>query len=207
MSNGFNFLLVTLAIVITTNLSWCQQPVPKLELTLGTGIFVYDRILSMNSGLPFGFSLAYRLNRFLQLSTAVAIDPARQTISTAATKLNTRVMVYNYNFNLRVAKPGAFFGLVQPFLLSGVGGILLNPSSVSVDVGAGERSRFDPGTDHKFAVNIGAGLALSLTRRLGFNLEYRRFFYNIVSPSSNVVEFGKKNASNSYWGMAFLAHF
>jgi|GEM_PF-2849391 len=207
MSNGFNFLLVTLAIVISTNLSWCQQPVPKLELTLGTGIFVYDRTLSMSSGLPFGFSLAYRVNRLLQLSTAVAVDPARQTISTAAQKLNTRVMVYNYNFNLRVAKPGAFFDLVQPFLRSGVGGILLNPSSVSVDIGAGQKRRFEPDTDHKFAVNIGAGLAVSFARTLGFNLEYRRFFYNITTPSAKIGEFGQKNASNSYWGMAFLAHF
>ncbi len=206
MSNGLRFLITTLIVTTAISHGWCHESQPKLKVTAGPGVFFYDGALSMDSGLALALGASYRLNQFLYLHAAVAVDPAQQTVPAAA-KITTQVMVYNYNMNLTVARPALFGGVFQPFATAGVGGLLFDPSPVTIALGGGETLQVDGRSDHRFAFNVGAGVNVPFRGPVALSAEYRRFFYTLAGPETAGEQQGRARATNSLLMMGLLVQF
>ena len=201
------FLTVGLILAISTA-GFCQATHQRIEFESSVGIFFFDNELSFEASPALGLGAGYNLNRFLQLNLAFIYTPAQQQISAAASKITTDISVYQYILNLKFRKQKPILWRIKPFVNLGAGGIIFNPqtgSTDSLDVGGGLMIPLNFATDHKFAVNLGAGFVIPLSRKFRLNLEYRKYFYRL--NLSDGIEAKTATAENTYWGAKFAVSF
>lgn len=150
---------------------------PQIEAKVG--VLIFERTLSFETSPSIGLGVGHGITNFLQLNLAFAFSPAQQTISTAVSKLETRVYVFKYSINFRVATPKSLAFRLTPYFESGVGGSALNPQSATIDLGGGTVIQTNPKTDHNFALSLGAGVMLALSKNLDVKIEWRNDLYRL----------------------------
>jgi hypothetical protein len=150
---------------------------PQIEANLG--VLIFDRTLSFDASPSLGLGVGHGITNFLQLNLAFLFSPTQQTISTAVSKLETKVYVFKYLISFRATTPGQIAGRLRPFLNAGVGGEWLDPHSATIDLGGGNVIRTNPRIDHKVVFAFGAGSTISLTNRVGLKLEWRNDLYRL----------------------------
>lgn len=184
-----------------------QEKEPKFEVNSCIGVFFFDKNLEFDLSPTVGLGAGYNFTNYLQLNLAFSYSPAQQRISTATSKLTTDIQVYLYSVNLRVSHPKPVLALIKPNLTLGLGGSFFKPQTVWLDLGGGQRIRIVPETDHKLSLNLGGGLMIQATKRLGVNLEYQLYLFRSNRVSDDGLNRQQITASNRSFGMRLYVLF
>lgn len=94
--------------------------------------------------------------------------------------------------------PRSFLSFKSYFML-GLGGIIINPEAVTLDLGLGNSMTIEPQIDKKFSGNIGLGLIRQITKRMAAELKAQRYFFNLQDTNNNRI-----HANNNYFGVGLI---
>ncbi len=198
---NWHFFFLAIGLTLAIPAAYSQERPQKIEFEASGGVLFFDEELSFNASPALGLGAGYNLKQFLQLNLALIYTPAQQHISAAASKITTNISVYQYTLNLKFRKQTPIIWRIKPFVNIGGGGIIFDPqtsSTDSLDVGGGLMIPLNFATDHKFAVNLGGGFAIPLSRTFLLNLEYHKYFYRL--NLNDGIETKTVMANNNYWG-------
>ncbi len=178
---------------------------PQIEANVG--VLIFERTLSFETSPSIGLGVGHGITNFLQLNLAFAFSPAQQTISTAVSKLETRVYVFKYSINFRVAAPKPLALHLKPYFESGIGGGVLNPQSAIIDLGGGTVIQTNPKTDHKFTLSLGAGAMIALSKKIDVKIEWRNDLYRLDKVLDDGVNTESILARDTFWGAGLMISF
>lgn len=202
-------ILLMLALFSGINdMGHAREQTNTIELESSIGIISFDKNLSFDACPVYGFGIGYFFTSYLYANLSIAMSPTQQKVSLATSDLTTKYLVYNYYFNLRFIKPDPLLYIIKPFVNIGAGGMSIAPQKSSkdfIDVGGGQKVQLERSTDHKFAYNFGAGLALKLVSRMQLMFEYQRFMYRLDLDDGNRRK--TITAVNDYWGLKLAVFF
>lgn len=185
----------------------CQESGRGPQIEADIGVVVFDPALSFETSPSIGLGVGHGITNILQLNLAFAFSPAQQTISTAVSKLETRVYVVKYSINFRLTAPRAFARRFKPFLSVGGGGELLAPQSAAIDLGGGNVIQTNPKTDHKFVATLGLGTMIALTKNLSLAIKWKNNFYQLDRVRDDGVNTKSILARDSYLGAGLMVSF
>lgn len=163
-----------------------------------TGVFTFDKSLSYNNSQSFGLGAGYNIRRFLQLNLSFFFGSTQQHISQAASVQTAKYKIYHYSANFRFMSPRPLLSF-KPYFTLGLGGILINPEAVTLDLGLGNSMTIEPPIDKRFSGNIGVGFLRQITKRMAVELKAQRYFFNLKDANNDGIP-----ANNNYFGISFI---
>jgi len=182
------------ALLINLQPGHCQDAELKVEVKASTGVFTFDENLSYNNSQSFGLGAGYNFREFLQLNLSFSFTPAQQHITQAASVQTANYKIYHSSVNMRISTPSAFLSL-KPYIMFGAGGLVINPSAVTLDLGLGNSRTIEPPIDKKFSGNIAIGFLKQITQRIAADLKAQKYFFNLPDT---------KLASNNFLGIGII---
>ena len=185
----------------------CQEANRRPQIEADIGVVVFDQTLAFETSTSIGLGVGHGITNFLQLNLAFGFSPTQQTISTAVSKLETRVYVFKYGINFRFTTPKALVLRLKPYLTAGVGGELLDPKSATIDLGGGNLIQTDPDTDHKFMITIGIGSMIALTHNLGLKLDCKNDLYRLEKVLDDGIKTKSVLARDIFFGAGLVISF
>lgn len=171
------------------------------------GVASFDKSLSFDSSPLLGIGAGYDLGEWFQLNLSFFWVPTRQDLRTASSKLTTNVQIFEYQFGVKIQNPRWNVAFLTPFLRVGLGGLLINPDKVVLDLGGGQMLELDPKTEHKALGRLGGGLQTKLSRHLDIHLSYAVSFYKSQRVLQDGLSTRSMVARNSALAVQLDVHF
>jgi hypothetical protein len=174
------------------------------EIQSWIGFTSFDKALSFERSPSFGLGVGHHITSLLQLNLTFVLNPTQQRITTATSKTNIDINIYSYAVDIKISNRIEF---LIPFFDFGVGGIIFDSESVTLDLGGGKAVDLKPPTKHKFSLHADMGLLAPISKKLAFVLFYKNQFHQVKEILDGVITTKSTLAWNKYLGLGLSVSF